>query len=88
MRRTRIKRTYSLPAGLVDPEPLRKEAARRRQALRDAGCSTYVIGVRGGAPGIVCLCCGLGSSNRSDIEERYCGFCKAFHVDAREEPAP
>jgi hypothetical protein len=80
-----IKRTYSLPAGIIDPDTLRKDAARRRQALRDAGCSTYVIGVRGGAPGIVCLCCGLGSSNAGDIKERYCGFCKEFHDEMREE---
>lgn len=84
MNRMKVKRTYSLPAGLTDPAPLRKAADRRRQALADAGCSTYVIGVRQGAPGIVCLCCGLGSSNGHDIEERYCGFCRAHHSEAKE----
>lgn len=81
----KARRSYTLPAGLIDPEPLRQAANRRRQALATAGCSTYVIGLRGGRPGIVCLCCGLGSSNVNDLEERYCGFCHEWHVDAKEE---
>jgi hypothetical protein len=35
----KVKRSYTLPSDLVDLEPLRKEAARRREALRTAGCS-------------------------------------------------
>lgn len=85
MNKPKIKRTYTLPAGLFDPEQQRQAAARRRQALAAAGCSTYVIGVRGGAAAIVCLCCGLGSSNANDIDEKYCGFCKEWHSEAKEE---
>lgn len=85
MNKLKTKRSYGLPAGLIDPEPLRHEATRRRQALTAHGCSTYVIGVRGGIPAIVCLCCGLGSTNTGDIEERYCGFCQTWHSDAKEE---
>jgi len=86
LRFTRVsERTYTLPPSLTDQAALRKDAAKRRQALSDAGCSTYTIGVRGGQPGIVCLCCGLGSSNPNDIAERYCGFCKAWHGLATEE---
>lgn len=84
MNRTKVKRTYSLPAGLIDPEPLRQAASRRRQALTVAGCSTYVIGVRGGVTAIICLCCGLGSTNAGDVDERYCGFCGEWHSEAKE----
>lgn len=86
MNKMKTKRSYSLPAGLIDPAPLRKDAGRRRQALTVAECSTYVIGVRCGVTAIVCLCCGLGSTNAGDIEERYCGFCQTWHSDAKEEP--
>lgn len=85
MNRMKIKRSYSLPAGLIDPEPLRRDAGRRRQALIGGGCSTYVIGVRGGVTAIICLCCGLGSTNAGDIDERYCGFCQTWHSEAKEE---
>lgn len=30
---------------------------------------------------IICLICGHESYNRSDINERYCGYCKMFHAD-------
>lgn len=66
-------------------QALRKDAGRRRQALTVSGCSTYVIGVRGGVAAIVCLCCGLGSTNAGDIDERYCGFCQTWHSDAMPE---
>lgn len=75
------KRTYSVPVGLADPEALRKEAERRRTALVAGGCSTYTIGIKTGQAAIVCLCCGLGSSNAGDIRERYCGFCHAYHSE-------
>jgi len=75
----------------VEVEKLKRQAQRRRKALTAAGCSTYSLGFRppsnllgmGAAP-IVCLCCGLGSVNPSDITERYCGFCHEFHVEERE----
>lgn len=60
---------------------LRTEANLRRDALSGAGCSTYTMGLREGIEAIVCLCCGLGSVNANDIEQRYCGFCHAFHSD-------
>lgn len=85
MNKMKTNRTYSLPAGLIDPEPQRQAAARRRQALTAGGCSTYVIGVRGGITAIICLCCGLGSTNVGDIEERYCGFCQTWHSDAKDD---
>ncbi len=84
MNKMKVKRTYTLPAGLFDPEAQRLDANRRRQALIAGGCSTYVIGVRGGAAGIVCLCCGLGSSNAGDIDEKYCGFCQTWHSEAKD----
>jgi hypothetical protein len=72
---------YRLPAELTDPAKLFEQADARRRVLRNAGLTTFVIGRRGGQAAIVCLCCGLGSSNPNDIERRYCGFCKAFHDD-------
>lgn len=73
---------YAYP-GHVNPDELRSQAQRRRQALTAAGCSTYVFGFRDGHTAIVCLCCGLGSSNVNDIRERYCGFCRQFHSEWR-----
>lgn len=82
--RFKPKRVYSIPPEITDPTALRSAAARRRTALTAAGCSTYTIGRRAGQPGIVCLCCGLGSSNPRDIEEHYCGFCHEFHSEESE----
>lgn len=82
--RFRPKRTHVPPPEIIDTEVLRKAASRRRQALVAGGCGTYVIGYRGGHPGIVCLCCGLGSSNFNDIQQRYCGFCHEFHSEETE----
>lgn len=81
------KYSYKLPKWIVDPPAHRREATRRRQALIAGGCSTYVIGVRGGVAAIVCLCCALGSTNVDDINNLYCGFCKEFHSEAKEESA-
>jgi hypothetical protein len=75
---------YTVPPE-IDIDALRVQAARRRAALTAHGCSTYQIGVRGGTPGIIYLCCGLGSSSPRDIQNRYCGFCKAFHSEWQEE---
>lgn len=79
-----MKRKYSSPPE-VDLAARRVAAERRRKALVDAGCSTYELGHRGGAVAIQCLCCGLGSSNVTDIAQRYCGFCKATHSEWRRE---
>lgn len=65
----------------VEVKQLHAQAARRRRALFNAGCSTYTLGIRSGVRAIVCLCCGLGSVNLLDIQNRYCGFCKAFHSE-------
>lgn len=80
----KVKRSYSFPAIEAD---LRAKAARRRRALTTDGCATYTLGDRSGRPGIVCLCCGLGSSNSEDITQRYCGFCREFHSEWKEESA-
>jgi hypothetical protein len=37
--------------------------------------------------GIRCLRCGRTSWNRSDVEERYCGFCNLYHYDTNEPVA-
>lgn len=81
--RFRPRRTHIPPPKIMDTETLHRSASRRRQALIAGGCSTYIIGYRGGRPGIVCLCCGLGSSNTNDIQERYCGFCRQTHSEER-----
>lgn len=70
--------TYKIP-GEVNITHRRAEASRRRQALVTGGCATYTVGSRGGQTAIVCLCCGLGSSHPKDIQEKYCGFCQAWH---------
>lgn len=73
----------------IDIVKERVEAKKRRDALVAAGCSTYVLGWRDGHPRIICLCCGLGSTNTRDIKELYCGFCHELHRDWQaEEPDP
>jgi hypothetical protein len=76
----KLKRRYRMPGG-IDYAELKVYAKRRREVLEAAGCSTYVLGERMGAQGIVCLCCGLGSSHADDIVSRYCGFCAEFHSE-------
>jgi hypothetical protein len=71
---------YSYP-GEVDEKILRVQSERRRAALVAAGCATYTVGYRGGLPSIICLCCGLGSSNPNDVQNRYCGFCHEWHSE-------
>jgi len=73
-------RSYTFPPDLNVAE-LRQQASARRSALVAAGCSTYVLGWRDGLPRILCLCCGLGSENTRDIQERYCGLCRSFHAE-------
>lgn len=76
-------RTYLYPTE-INKRRVRKRAARRRAALTDAGCSTYETGLRGGQIAIICLCCGLGSNNQNDVEQKYCGFCHEFHSEEAE----
>lgn len=73
-------RTYSYPSE-IEIQKLKDEAAKRRAALKSAGCSTYTTGIRGEHQAIVCLCCGLGSHNPTDVAEKYCGFCHEWHTD-------
>lgn len=73
----KLKRTYTIPPEVGADRKIK--AARRRQALTAAGCATYELGYRAGEKAIQCLCCGLGSSDPTDIQNRYCGFCKDFH---------
>ena len=82
------KPRYIHPLRAVDVDTLRTQAARRRKALANAGCSTYAIGERGGQAAIMCLCCGLGSNHPDDIANRYCGFCHEFHSEWREAEKP
>ncbi len=79
----RVKRVYTTPPVEAD---LRQKADRRRAALEANGCATYVIGQRGPALGIVCLCCGLGSSEPHDLVNRYCGFCARYHAEWSDPP--
>lgn len=76
---------YKLPYGLGDLDQLRRDAQARRKVLRQAGLTTYTIGLRDDLTCIVCLCCGLGSFNPNDVEERFCGFCNRFHDDVPTE---
>lgn len=36
-----------------------------------------------GGRAIRCLKCGTTSHNPTDVRERYCGFCRVFHDDAK-----
>lgn len=69
------------PSDLTNPDKLRHDAAARRRVLRQASLTTYTIGRRDSEPAIICLCCGLNSTNENDILNHYCGFCKAYHDD-------
>lgn len=73
------KKVYVVPPTERDLQRRREEANARRRVLRQAGLTTFVVGMRGGEVGIICLCCGLGSSNLDDVAEEYCGFCGVFH---------
>lgn len=77
---------YRTPSDIPDLDRLKREAARRRQALVKDGCSTYAIGTRAGSVAIQCLCCGLGSFDQRDIKNKFCGFCQAIHSEWRESP--
>lgn len=88
--RKKILRNHRVPAELSASMEtvLREQAERRRTAMVAGGCATFSLGNRGNAPAIICLCCGLGSSNLSDISDRYCGFCKTHHTNWVDEPLP
>lgn len=75
-------RTYTYPPE-VEIQRLRARARRRRAALAAAGCATYELGLRGILMSVVCLCCGLGSSNAGDVGRKYCGFCHEFHSEEK-----
>lgn len=64
-----------------------RAAAQRREALTQAGCTTYLLQDMGGRPSILCLCCGLRSWHPMDIQERYCGACHAWHDATDKAPA-
>jgi hypothetical protein len=78
-------RHWLRPPDVHDIARLRAEAGRRRRALDAAGCQTFVVGMRGGSPAIVCLCCGLGSAHPRDLQQGWCPFCEAWHSAWREE---
>jgi hypothetical protein len=80
-------RRWATPPEIHDPARLRADAQRRRAALQAAGCQTYTVGMRGGQAAIVCLCCGLGSANPHDIAEKFCGFCRTWHSEWRDDDA-
>ena len=65
----------------ADFHQLKAEAAKRRAALKQAGCSTYTLGFKRGQSAILCLCCGMSSPNPNDIAEKYCGFCHDWHSE-------
>lgn len=85
------------PAYDMSKEQMLQFAARRRQVLTEAGCSTYRIAylrLRDGASfaqgapsvdreprSILCLCCGRQSFNENDIVNHYCGFCHEYHSE-------
>lgn len=75
---------YAVPDE-VETEALRNRAHKRRKAMEEAVCQTYELGLRGGQQAICCLCCGLGSSNLYDVQERYCGFCRRHHSEEKME---
>ena len=62
-------------------------AARRREALNAAGCTTYLLQVMGEQPSILCLCCGLRSWHPVDLHELYCAACHAWHDATEKAPA-
>lgn len=75
---------------MTNEEQLRADAAARRRVLNAAGLTTYAIGERDGQLSIVCLCCGLGTSNPLAVDARYCAFCEELHhaPKAQSEPEP
>lgn len=80
-----MPRPHTRPVPTDDAE-LHRQAARRRAALVAGGCATYQLGYNAGNLAIVCMCCGLGSTNFNDIDQRYCGFCQAWHSEWKEQP--
>lgn len=54
-------------------------AKERREVFRSAELASYVIGITHGVEHITCLCCGMTSLHKKDIENFYCGYCHEFH---------
>jgi len=75
---------YSYPHD-INERDLRRRADRRRAALIAHSCATYELGWRDGDQRILCLCCGLGTTNSHDIREKFCGFCRHFHNEGIEQ---
>jgi ribosomal protein L37E len=69
---------------LRDMAQHKRRADRRRAALVEYGCATYWLVHREKRPAIRCLCCGIDSYNPTDIAEKFCGFCDAWHTDWQE----
>jgi len=61
------------------------DASYRRDALKNSGCATYILGPKSAS--ILCLCCGHGSYNSEDAARRYCNFCKDWHTDWIDRPS-
>lgn len=70
-------------AQVVEPTfaGLRLMANRRRIALTDVGCATYILGSKPGQDNILCVCCGMLSYNPNDIKNKFCAFCNEYHAE-------
>ena len=58
---------------------LRINAEEIREDRVAQNLTTYRLEDFEGVKTIVCLCCGLSSADLNDVEQKYCGFCHAFH---------
>lgn len=63
----------------IEKANLRINAEEIRSNLVTQNLATYRLEIAEGTKMIICLCCGLSSVNTNDIEQKYCGFCHAFH---------
>ena len=63
----------------IELAKLRINAEEIRSDLVAQNLTTYKLEVSEGVKTIVCLCCGLSSTNINDVEQKYCGFCHTFH---------
>lgn len=59
-------------------------AERRRVALLKEGLHTYSWVFKGGRVAIRCLCCGMTSNTKEDVEHNHCSFCSVFHDEPLE----
>ena len=63
----------------IELASLRINAEDKRADLVAQNLTTYKLEEEQGVKTIVCLCCGLSSEDINNIEQKYCGFCHAFH---------